>query len=261
MAAPTAHQRYPLTYFLCDALVKPAALQQVLQLPYAPKLRKARIIGYQRSNCGTESAVILDDENFGSLAPEQKVKGVAYKVGNEEVERRLHAHVGCHCRIQAVDIEVKSMWLGWSTVRGMAYLSRMNDEVQGARLASAILRPNSKPTFLRGGTKTHRTFNTIARRTSSTIAMRSRTRVTQSLSDHSEQCRYGVVADALASRWDRNASDISVDEMVRAPLVDTQANVGPPRKLRGPGKMRSTVLPNGESVFDFAFPAKRDGGV
>ncbi|KAF2852207.1 hypothetical protein T440DRAFT_477687 [Plenodomus tracheiphilus IPT5] len=153
MTAIMNPERYSLLYFFCDELTKPEVLQNVLHLPKTPKLRKAIIIGYQRSSCDTESAVILDGMNFGGWATEERVKGVAYEVANEEEERLLHEYEERDCSVGPVDIEVNGAWLGRTTFCGMVYFPGLEEfGVNGERWLTAKGMGSAKRPLLERGT-------------------------------------------------------------------------------------------------------------
>jgi hypothetical protein len=98
---------YPITYFLCDKLVDAKVLKAALELERLPKLRKARIIGYQRAPCENESTVQWDGTDFGECSGEEIVKGVVFEALSEYEERKLAEHVGNNCGIKEVEMEVQ----------------------------------------------------------------------------------------------------------------------------------------------------------
>jgi hypothetical protein len=110
--APTASaSAYPITYFLCDKLTDAKVLKTALNLARLPKLRKARIIGYTRSACKSESesesTVKYDGTNYGEWDNEEIVKGVVFEVLSEYEERALVEYIGGDCGIKEVELEVQ----------------------------------------------------------------------------------------------------------------------------------------------------------
>jgi hypothetical protein len=95
-----------MPYFLCDRLADSKPLKTVLGLEKAPKLRKARIIGYQRATGNAESIVVYDGYNFGEWSSEEFIKGVVFEASNSEEERKLLEYVGDNCEINELEIEV-----------------------------------------------------------------------------------------------------------------------------------------------------------
>jgi hypothetical protein len=98
---------YPISYFLCDKLVDAKVLKAALGLERLPKLRKARIIGYQRAAGEHESTVQWEGTNFGEWSGEEIVKGVVFEALSEYEERKLAEHIGNNCGIKEVEMEVQ----------------------------------------------------------------------------------------------------------------------------------------------------------
>jgi hypothetical protein len=98
---------YPVAYFLCDKLVDAKVLKAKLELERAPKLRRARIVGYKRAECEQESTVQYDGTNFGEWCGEEIVKGVVFEALNGIEEAKLMEYVGVEGGIKEVELEVQ----------------------------------------------------------------------------------------------------------------------------------------------------------
>jgi hypothetical protein len=141
---------YPITYFLCDKLVDAKVLKAALELERLPKLRKARIIGYQRAACENESTVQWNGTNFGEWSGDEVVKGVAFEALSEYEERKLAEYVGNNCGIKEVEMEVQcTSLLGkvgkMKTVQGRIFVP----EGEGDTLVGSV-RESSRENTMRG---------------------------------------------------------------------------------------------------------------
>ncbi|KAF1947683.1 hypothetical protein EJ02DRAFT_461251 [Clathrospora elynae] len=101
-----AASQYPVPYFLCDRLTDAKALKDLLGLDKKPKLRKARIVGYQRAAGDSESTVEYDGYNFGEWSGEEVVKGVVYEATCAEEARKIRDYVGNGSEVQSISLEV-----------------------------------------------------------------------------------------------------------------------------------------------------------
>jgi len=97
---------YPIAYFLCDPKINAKTLKVALGLAKAPKLRKARVVGYTRACENEESTVAYDGYDFGEWAPEEFVKGVVFEAACVEEEERLKVYVGNAAEVKTVQLEV-----------------------------------------------------------------------------------------------------------------------------------------------------------
>jgi hypothetical protein len=73
---------YPVYYFFYGTLTTPTTLQRIFDLPKAPKMRKAKLIGYGLAKWDDYPALI--DGETGQQSP-----GYAHFVQNEEEAQKL----------------------------------------------------------------------------------------------------------------------------------------------------------------------------
>jgi hypothetical protein len=81
--------QYPIAIFLIGPYASPATLQNLLQTPIPPKLRKAILVGYAASSDPTSSAVTYDGRKFGTWEDEDEGKGVVYMLASLEEKENL----------------------------------------------------------------------------------------------------------------------------------------------------------------------------
>lgn len=74
--------RFPVYYFFYGTLTVPSQLQRIIDLPEAPKLRKAEVFGYTIAKWGDYPALINGRQG-------QVVTGYAYLVQSEEEAQKL----------------------------------------------------------------------------------------------------------------------------------------------------------------------------
>jgi hypothetical protein len=142
---------YPISYFLCDKFVDAKVLKSRLDLDRVPKLRKARLVGYQRTTCASESTVKYDGTNFGEWSKEEAVKGVVFEALSEYEERKLAEYIGGNYGIKEIEMEVQcASLLGkvgkMTTVIGRIFVS----EGEGDTLVGSARQSVSKNT-VKGG--------------------------------------------------------------------------------------------------------------
>ncbi|KAF2006874.1 hypothetical protein P154DRAFT_597222 [Amniculicola lignicola CBS 123094] len=82
---------YPVTYFLYGATAKPRVIKQVLRLGAEPKLREAKIVGFERIVWGDRETILpADDHNADSGETlTSEVLGVIYTVTTPKEEQDL----------------------------------------------------------------------------------------------------------------------------------------------------------------------------
>ncbi|KAF2687330.1 hypothetical protein K458DRAFT_386158 [Lentithecium fluviatile CBS 122367] len=91
---------YPVPYFLHGALADPKTLKRVFTLNEEPRLKKARILGYQRVRQVTNWVLVPDEASSESLLKERtgdtqspnEVEGVIYNVSSSTEAYRLEKH-------------------------------------------------------------------------------------------------------------------------------------------------------------------------
>ncbi|KAE8314589.1 hypothetical protein BDV41DRAFT_533295 [Aspergillus transmontanensis] len=97
---PQAHdppRSYPVYYFFYGTLTKPTQLQRIIDLTEEPKLRRAKVIGYNIAKWGDYPALINGEQG-------QVASGYAYLVRSEEeagklAEYETRAYKVAPCRI------------------------------------------------------------------------------------------------------------------------------------------------------------------
>jgi hypothetical protein len=91
---------YPIPYFLHGALADLKTLKRVFQLAEKPRLKKARIVGYQRVRQVTNWILVPDDEQsvallkrrMGEMHTASEVEGIMYMISNVNEADRLEKH-------------------------------------------------------------------------------------------------------------------------------------------------------------------------
>ncbi|KAF2473327.1 uncharacterized protein BDR25DRAFT_312418 [Lindgomyces ingoldianus] len=94
--------QYPVAYFFYGAVAEPKALKRVLGLGEEPRVRKAKILGYEKVKSRGGWSVLGREDDKG------EVSGVVYMVSSDIEERSLQGFVGVAYRVASVEIEILS---------------------------------------------------------------------------------------------------------------------------------------------------------